>query len=114
MFNMNDSENQTYCSTHGCLLDNERFCEKCNYKKSFYFENRMAQNNKLVWTNEFWIKNILDKNPNNLCNFCVCHNCKYFMFHSLIYCPKCPNKMSTEMISYKEFHEKYKDYKQGY
>lgn len=109
---MNDSENQRYCSIHSCALDNERFCQKCNYKHSYYFENRLLQNrNETAGT-------FLHKRPyikeNNLCFFCVCHNCKYFMFHSLLYCPKCSNPMITEKISYKEFCEKHTDYIQGY
>lgn len=44
----------------------------------------------------------------------ICHNCKYFMFHSLSWCYICGQKMSKTKISYAQMKIEYPDYRMGY
>lgn len=43
-----------------------------------------------------------------------CHTCKYFMWHSLQWCPGCGQKQVKELIKWNELQNKYPDYRVGY
>ncbi len=46
--------------------------------------------------------------------FMICHPCKYFMYHTLNWCPNCGGKFHQAKLTYKECLEKYPDYREGY
>lgn len=52
-------------------------------------------------------------NKQTTCVNC-CHTCKYFMWHSLQWCPGCGQHQVKETLKYSELLEKYPDYRVGY
>ena len=108
-----DSENQKFCPIHSKYMintDSKAFCLQCHQSK--LFDERIVQRDGKNWS--VGMVKYAQYNPDCKRIFCMCHNCKYFMFHPLNYCFKCPNKISRENITYKELYEKYKDYKEGW
>jgi len=131
---MKDCENIKFCSTHGIELDDNMVCVKCKKnaeedykrwerepkdpsslgKKTNYLIDRL--NNYGIKETEHWSDNLIGRYPGDTYKrrFDMCHNCQYFMWHSLNWCAKCGQRFSQENLTYTELAEKYKHYRQGY
>lgn len=81
------------------------YCEGCNMIKNLEEDNKRVDWKTRDWSNE---------TSEPVYGRDICHTCKYFMFHGLIWCPICGQKLAREKISYAEIKKRYPDYRMGY
>ena len=102
-----------HCYSCGRKVEND-FCLTCNKSacadglKQVLDEN----NSKGAWPERKWMKESIRLGHKK--QVYACHNCKYFNYHRLNYCPKCGGKLIYINSTYPELAKLYGDYKTGY
>lgn len=123
-------EGISYCSTHGCPLDSNRYCEKCveiakkhglycndplnndmdkDGRHGNHFDSRVNDPQKKLLGEEDY-----SKCPNLVRFGYFCDNCEIVLYHQLQHCPRCGTKFVYRKMSYKDMCESFPQYRVGY
>lgn len=103
-----------YCPDCGKALGSSSPCKYCswaNTPEKLHINAEIEKRNKVKVDYKHHYRYY---KPADMINFNACHNCKYFMYHSIRWCYKCGQEIIPGSISVKELQEKYPDYKRGY
>lgn len=103
-----------YCFRCGSdKLTDAFYCLNCEcHSTCTYLQKRLAEN--VCKESEYLINKAKYSYSNYITDINCCHTCKYFMWHSLRWCPGCGQPQVKEHIKYSEMLEKYPDYRVGY
>lgn len=106
-----------FCTTHGDKLLPNFICPQCKSSKDGQpFSQEHWIKRDAVCDDDKWPNYDQFKNPTRKDEFKqrrVCHNCKTFSYHSMVWCHTCGQKRVWVKSTNEEFLKQYSDYKGG-